>query len=129
MLGTAWPTSVAPLRLAASNQASATWPGCTRSDGALGAKVQSSAEFTEPSNCTVTQRDSSTPSAPTAAPDAASFDTSVPNTFSHAMRYAGTSAKQNRNAPRQATSDRRSRRREPETSASEPLTRTTGSAG
>jgi hypothetical protein len=72
--------------LVASNQASATCPGCTRSEAALGAKRQSSAEFTVPSNCTVTQRDSSTPRASRCAVDAASVETRVPNTFSQAMR-------------------------------------------
>src|SRR3569623_3483585 len=60
MLGTALPTMLRPEVLFASNQASFTAPGCTFTLVASGAKFQGSLEFTLATNCTVTQRDSST---------------------------------------------------------------------
>src|SRR4051812_46454761 len=58
-LGTALPTIAFGALLVASNHASVSWPGCTLTVTASGAKFHASALFTVPTNCTVTQRDSS----------------------------------------------------------------------
>ena len=61
-----------------------------------GSKAHGSLEFTPPSNTTVTVR--ATFALPSTGAATASFSRRTPNTFSHAMRYSGTSEKVNANA-------------------------------
>src|SRR5450755_2256487 len=67
MLGTALPTIAAGARLVASNQASLRAPGCTLMLLSSGANCHFNALLTLPTNCTVTQRVSSSVKAATLA--------------------------------------------------------------
>jgi hypothetical protein len=71
--------------------ASYCWPGWTCIVVCSGLKSHGSLEFTPPSNTTVTVR--STWALPPTGASTACFSRRTPNTFSHAMRYSGTSAK------------------------------------
>src|SRR5689334_2199645 len=59
MLGTALPTIAFCATLVASNQASLSVPGCTRTLTTSGANCQANALLTVATNCTVTSRDGS----------------------------------------------------------------------
>ena len=64
-----------------------------------GLKAQGSFEFTVPSNSTVMVRVTSSSMPDTRASPAGPCSSLMPNTFSQAMRYSGTSEKANTNEP------------------------------
>src|SRR5690606_14776831 len=95
--GVALPTTGRSLRLRAANVASYCSPTRTRMRVSLGSHAHGSFEFTVLSNSTVTQRSAGVAEAMALA-SAALFSRRMPHTFSHALRYSGTSGKVNANA-------------------------------